>query len=578
MISRTETRNVRTILDQVIADNFAGVIVVNADGTIRTASRSAARVLGLSVWPLEGERLEGIVPPPLSSAVEAALKDDEPAAAHQPQEIRHTRADGDARVLEFVVTPSRLGGGLTTEGAELPDRIVATLTFVDVTDRRMAEERVAYLARFDTLTGLPNRNHFEEKLEAALDHCRKTGECCAVLFFDLDRFKAVNDTLGHEFGDRLLTAVARRLAEVVRSRPNGDIVARFGGDEYAVLMAGPVTAAEAGGLAERLIAAVGQPFELDGHRLIIGLSVGIALPRRPNTDVGTLMKNADAALYRAKASGGDAFRVFDDSIETAIRKRRELEVELWDAFDRGEFEVFYQPQVDIADRRIVGVEALLRWRHPERGHVSPAEFVPVAEAVGLIEPLGLWILERASAEVAQWPVPVKVAVNVSPVQFARGDLAASVEMALVRSGLAPERLNLEITESLFLQENKAVGETIERLRAHGISFAIDDFGTGYSSLAYLRKFPVEKIKIDQSFVRGLPNDEESAAIVRAVCTLAAGLSISVNAEGIETEEQAIMLRRYGCAEGQGYLYGRPQPAARLVEMLEAQAGLRKRSA
>ncbi len=442
----------------------------------------------------------------------------------------------------------------------------------------MAEERVAYLARFDTLTGLPNRNHFEEKLEEALERCRASGECCAVLFFDLDRFKAVNDTLGHEYGDRLLTAVARRLAEVVRSRPGGDMVARFGGDEYAVLMAGPVSATEAGVLAARLIDAVDEPFDLDGHRLIVGLSVGIALPKLAKTDVGTLMKNADAALYRAKASGGGAFRVFDESIEAAIRARRELEVELWDAFDRGELEAFYQPQVDLADRRIVGVEALARWRHPERGYVLPSEFVPVAEAVGLIEPLGLWILERACEDAARWPVPIKVAVNVSPLQFTRSDLAANVEAALARSGLAPGRLNLEITESLFLQENKAIGATIARLRALGVSFAIDDFGTGYSSLAYVRKFPVEKIKIDQSFVRGLPDDRESAAIVRAMCTLAQGLSMAVNAEGIETEEQAAMLRLFGCVEGQGYLFGKPQPAARLVEMLEAQAGTRRRIA
>ena len=307
----------------------------------------------------------------------------------------------------------------------------------------------------------------------------------------------------------------------------------------------------------------------------MGLSVGIAMPRPDENDVGLLMKNADAALYRAKAAGGNAYRLFDESIETAIRARRELEVELWDAFDRDEFQVFYQPQVSLADRSITGVEALLRWWHPKRGYVSPAEFVPVAEAVGLIAPLGLWILEKACAEVARWPLPIKLAVNVSPVQFVKGDLAASVEAALARSGLPPERLGLEITESLLLEENRAIGEMIARLRARGVSFAIDDFGTGYSSLAYLRKFPVEKIKIDQSFVRGLPHDSDSAAIVRAVCTLAEGLSIAVNAEGIETEEQALALRLSGCGEGQGYLFGRPQPAARIVEMLQAQMGLKK---
>jgi len=577
LISRTETRNVRTMLDQVIADNFAGVIVVGADGVIRSASRSASRILGLGTRKVEGERVEDIVPPALAEAARAALRNETFAAPQQPEELRTPRADGVARILEYTVTPSRLAGGISIEGRALPDRIVVTLTFVDVTERRQAEERIAYLARFDVLTGLPNRNRFEENLDEALARYRASGESCAVLFFDLDRFKGVNDTLGHEYGDRLLTAVARRLQEVVRSRPEGDVLARFGGDEYAVLMSGPVSEAEAGALAERLIAVVSEPFDLDEHRLIVGLSVGIAMPRRAETVAGTLMKNADAALNRAKAAGGNGYRLFDESIETAIRARRELEVELWDAFDRGEFEVFYQPQVSLSDRRIVGVEALVRWRHPERDYVSPAEFVPVAEAVGLIAPLGLWVLERACAEVARWPVPVKLAVNLSPVQFVKGDLAASVEAALASSGLPAERLGLEITESLFLQANSAIGETIARLRAKGVSFAIDDFGTGYSSFAYVRKFPIAKIKIDQSFVRGLPHDVESAAIVRAVCTLAKGLSIGVNAEGIETEEQATTLRLFGCDEGQGYLFGKPQPAARIIEMLQAQAGIRKKA-
>jgi diguanylate cyclase (GGDEF)-like protein len=483
-----------------------------------------------------------------------------------PRELRCVRHDGAYRRLEYVVTPSRIEGGVGAEGKPLPDTVVATLTFLDVTERREAEERIAYLARFDTLTGLPNRNHFEEALQNAVARHRETGEGCAVLFFDLDRFKAVNDTLGHEYGDRLLTAVARRLGAVVRTRSPSDTVARFGGDEYAVLMAGPVTARQAGALAERLISVIGEPYELDGHRLIVGLSVGIALPHG-DTTVGTLMKNADAALYRAKATGGGAYRVFDASMETALRERRELEVALWDAFERDEFEVFYQPQVSLADRRLVGVEALIRWRHPQRGYVPPMEFIPVAEAVGLIEPLGRWILQRACKEVARWPGEISLSVNVSPVQFVRGDLVDTVEKALEAAALSARRLNLEITESLFLQENRAITETIASLRRIGLSFAIDDFGTGYSSLSYIRKFAMDEIKIDRSFVRGLPFDGESVAIVRAVCTLAAGLGLHVNAEGIETEEQLAVLRLAGCAEGQGYLFGRPQPAAGILRLL-----------
>jgi diguanylate cyclase (GGDEF)-like protein/PAS domain S-box-containing protein len=579
LISRTETRNVRTILDQVIADNFAGVLVVEAEGTIRAASRSALRLLGLdATTQIEGRRLDEVVPSELSEVTHAALRSGAAQAASEPQELRYVRADGAVRLFEYVVTPSRLSGGLSEEGHTLPDQVIATLTFVDVTERRDAAERIAYLARFDTLTGLPNRNHFEENLQRSLDRYRSAGTCSAVLFFDLDRFKAVNDTLGHDYGDQLLTAVARRLEQAVRHSRSGrddDTFARFGGDEYAVLMAGPVTAREAVTLAERLIEVVGEPYELNGHRLIVGLSVGIALPEEPDTTVGTLMKNADAALYRAKAAGGATYRIFDESIGRAIRARRELEVELWDAFERDEFEVYYQPQVDLVDRRIIGVEALLRWRHAERGYVSPSEFVPVAEAVGLIDPLGRWILRKACAEVAGWPVPVKVAINVSPVQFVKENLAATVEDALTHSRLPAERLNIEITESLVLHENRVITETIEQLRVLGVTFSIDDFGTGYSSLSYLRRFPVQKIKIDQSFVSDLPHNSEAAAIVRAICTLAQGTDVLVNAEGIETEEQARALRLFGCHEGQGYLFGKPQPAAGLLRLLETQSASRR---
>jgi diguanylate cyclase (GGDEF)-like protein len=575
LISRTETRNVRTILDQVIADNFAGVLVVEEDGTIRRASRSALRLLGMDpTMDLQGRRIEEVVSAPLAEVARSPLEATSGEADQQPQELLYTLPDGrEERLFEYVVTPSRLSGGVTTQGRALPDQVVTTLTFVDVTERRHAEDRIAYLARFDTLTSLPNRNQFEERLQEALDLHRMNDTGCAVLFIDLDRFKGVNDTLGHDYGDRLLAAVAARLEESVRSQRSGDLVARFGGDEYAVLMSGSVAARDAETLAGTLIERVGEPYELDGHRLIVGLSVGIALPQGDHTSAGSLMKDADAALYRAKSGGGGTYRVFEEQIGAAIRARSELEVELWDAFDGDEFEVFYQPQIDLADRTVVGVEALLRWRHPTRGYVSPALFVPVAEAVGLIEPLGRWILQKACAEVARWQVPLKLAVNISPVQFVRGDLLATVGEALAQSRLPAERLNLEITESLFLHENKLIAETIDQLRALGVTFAIDDFGTGYSSLSYIRKFPIQKVKIDQSFVSELPHDVESAAIVRAVCALAQGLNIRVNAEGIETEEQLAALRLSGCAEGQGYLFARPQPAASMLRLLDGQASI-----
>jgi diguanylate cyclase (GGDEF)-like protein len=387
----------------------------------------------------------------------------------------------------------------------------------------------------------------------------------------LDRFKNVNDTLGHKHGDLLLRAVAERTEELIGP---GDLAARFGGDEYAVIHCGGTGSSAAVQLAHQLIRRIGEPYQVGGHRLIIGVSVGIAFIGQADSDPMQVMKNADTALYRAKASGGNAYAVYAAEMDSRLRARQALEVDLWDAFEGNQFEVHYQPQVELARGDIVGVEALVRWRHPKRGFVPPAEFIPVAEAVGLIEPLGAFVLEEACAAVARWPKQLKVAVNVSPIQFARGDLVAAVRSALASSGLPAAQLDLEITESLFLNENRAIAERIESLRALGVSFSIDDFGTGYSSLSYIRKFPVQKLKIDRSFVTGLPHDRESVAIVGAIAALAQNLGIRVNAEGVETPEQAAALRLLGCSEGQGFLYGRPRAAPEMRSILEDGTGMR----
>jgi diguanylate cyclase (GGDEF)-like protein len=565
-ISSTETRNTRKILAQVVADNLAGVVVANEDGRIHAASRSAAELLQPDSCDLAGRSCAEALPPVLAGALAEAIRafrlgrwDDK-----GPQELVYDSAAGEPRILEYAVRPSRLSGGISRGGKTLADSFIASLTFVDVTERRKAEARLAYLARFDTLTGLSNRNQFCEVLAGLLERRQAGAQGGAVLFFDLDRFKNVNDTLGHKYGDLLLRAVAQRVQALIGP---GDLASRFGGDEYAVIRRGDGRDS-AVNFAGELIRKIGEPYQIEGHRLIIGVSIGIAYIQGADTDPMQVMKNADTALYRAKASGGNAYRIYATEMDARLKARQALEVDLWDAFERNQFEVHYQPQVDLASEAVIGVEALVRWRHPTRGFVSPAEFVPVAEAVGLIEPLGAFVLKEACAVVARWPKPIKVAVNVSPLQFTRGDLVATVRSALAASGLSPKQLDLEITESLFIHENRVIRDTMDALRAMGISFSIDDFGTGYSSLSYIRKFPVQKLKIDQSFVAGLPFDKESLAIVGAVAALAQSLGIRVNAEGVETPEQAALLRLLGCGEGQGYLYGRPVSAAEIVRMLE----------
>ena len=566
-ISSTETRNTRKILEQVVADNFAGIVVADANGIIHAASRSAADLLQRTNEGLVGRACAEALPPALSAALTNAIGQLSSGlfADTGPRELIYASPSGEPRVLEYVVRPSRLAGGLSRSGRTLPDRYIASLTFRDVTERRKAEARLAHLARFDTLTGLPNRNQFVEALTELLQSRRGGPERAAVIFFDLDRFKNVNDTLGHKHGDLLLRAVAERTYELIGP---GDLAARFAGDEYAVIHCGGTDSIGAVDLARKLIRRIGEPYQIDGHRLIIGVSVGVAFIRPADADPMQVMKNADTALFRAKASGGNIYKIYSAEMDGRLKARQALELDLWDAFERNQFEVHYQPQVDLVRGELVGVEALVRWRHPRRGFVSPAEFIPVAEAVGLIEPLGAFVLHDACAAVARWPKHIKLAVNVSPLQFTRGDVLATVRSALASSGLPPAQLDLEITESLFLNENRSILDALEALRAMGLSFSIDDFGTGYSSLSYIRKFPVQKLKIDRSFVVGLPFDKASVAIVGAITALAQNLGIRVNAEGVETPDQAASLRLLGCAEGQGYLFGRPRPAAEMLSMLE----------
>jgi diguanylate cyclase (GGDEF)-like protein len=417
--------------------------------------------------------------------------------------------------------------------------------------------RIAYLARFDTLTGLANRNQFLERLRRAEsnDH--------AVVALRLDRFDEVCETFGHGVGDRLLCAVGGRIATMLLP---ADCLARFGGDAFAVLVSGAGANARSKALARDLIARVGEPYVLGGHRLVAALSFGLA-PMVRGRDADALLKQAETALHRAEASGGNALVSFDEAMVAGQSERQVLELELWEAFESSQFEVHYQPQVDLRDGTICGVEALVRWQHPQRGLISPDVFIPIAEAVGLIQPIGEWVLERACRDVARWPGALRLAVNVSPTQFARGDVVAAVKHALAVSGLPAERLDLEITEAVFIDDRGAVAAMIADLRGIGVGCALDDFGTGYSSLAYLRRFMIDKVKLDRSFVVGVPSNPDAVAIAQAVGMLAQSFGLRLNAEGIERHEQIACLRLLGFTEGQGFLFGRPMREAELLARL-----------
>jgi len=466
-----------------------------------------------------------------------------------------------------------------------PDRIVTTKKLTvrsqdeeplcliavieDVTEKRAAEERIAFLAHHDALTGLPNRAQFSQRLEEALDWVGR-GSQLAVLFLDLDHFKNVNDTLGHFIGDGLLKAVADRLRECIR---DVDLIGRLGGDEFAIVQTAIAQPADASALAMRIQEAVKAPYDLGGVQAVVDVSIGIALAPSDALDATELMKRADMALYQAKSEGRSRYRFFEPAMDAAMKARRKLDTELRDALHNDEFELFYQPVIDLAGNEVVGMEALLRWHHPVSGLVAPAEFIPVAEESGLIIPIGEWVIRQACADAARWPGHVRVALNLSPVQFRSPTLALTIIGGLAASGIAPSRLELEITEDVLLKDNSENLAVLEQLRGLGIRIVMDDFGTGYSSLNYLRRFRFDKVKIDRSFINDIATgNEESRAIVRAVVSLATALNVSTTAEGVETQEQLEFVRAAGCTEYQGYLFSAPKPVQEIARLFRPRAG------
>lgn len=444
------------------------------------------------------------------------------------------------------------------------------VTYEDVTERHKAQARVAHMARHDSLTDLPNRTLFREKMGEGLNQVAIAGGAMAVLCFDLDNFKTVNDRLGHAAGDRLLRWVAARLKENVGEH---DTVARLGGDEFAVLQRGPQPQS-AERLARRLVEIIGHPPPLESQSIHVGVSVGIAVAPDHGLDADELMKCADLALYQAKAKGRGAYQLFEPEMEEEARSRHALEHDLRTALERREFHLVFQPQVRLETTELTGFEALLRWKHPSRGFVSPAEFIPLAEENGLIVPIGEWVLRTACATAASWP-GVTVAVNLSPVQFRSRGLVALVTSALAEAGLPPQRLELEVTETALLDDSEATIEILHQLRALGVRVSLDDFGVGYSSLSYLRKFPFDRIKIDRSFVGTLGESPESVAIVRTIASLGSVLGVETTAEGVETIEQLDFVRECGCTAVQGYYFGKPCPAAEVGRTIETLNAVRR---
>ncbi|MCA1393505.1 EAL domain-containing protein [Bradyrhizobium sp. IC3123] len=541
------------VLDSALENMSQGLCMFDAEGKIILFNERYAAMLRRTEVPLAGRLLVDVLRE--EQAKGQWQGDADEFFARLVADAREGRTTTDVvnrfgRSIRVVNQPMQGGGWVAT--------------FEDITEWLEAQAKISHMARHDALTSLPNRVLFHEQLEQGLRQT-KSGDQLAVLCLDLDHFKDINDSLGHPIGDALLKEVGRRLEATVGEQ---DTVARLGGDEFAVVQIGRSEEIAARSLAGRLVEVISAPYQIDDHQIVIGVSIGISLSPQDGSNPDELLKNADLALYRAKADGRGTYRFFETGMDARAQARRLLEMDLRAALQRDEFEVYYQPIREVASGRVVAFEALLRWNHPQRGLIAPISFIPLAEETGLIVQLGEFVLRSACADAATWPDDVDVAVNLSPVQFKSPNLIAAVTEALAISGLGARRLELEITESVLLQNSEATLTTLHELRAMGVRISLDDFGTGYSSLSYLRSFPFDKIKIDRSFVSELATREDSMAIIRAVTGLGRSLGIVTTAEGVENDAQLELLRREGCTQAQGYLFSKPRPASDVAIMLE----------
>jgi diguanylate cyclase (GGDEF)-like protein len=543
----------RVMLDQVIADNFDGVVVVDEGGQIVAASYLAEDLLGAG---LRGRMVADVLPAQFEAAIERAFASGAGETVRRPSEAVLPQPGSEPRIIEYAVTISTIEAG--SSAGTLSQ--VACLTFRDITERRRDEERLHYLAGHDPLTGALSRLKLVEIIDAELinEHSRAAG--VSVVMLDLGRFKTINDTLGHGFGDMVLKQTVGRVMAT-----GAAAVARLGGDSFAILLKGR-NEDELRRYCTDLLRRITQPYRLPGgHQAIIAASAGGTHSGISGCETKDLLSHADMALATAKAMPGSQFAMFAAEMDDRLTEKRDMEFALHQAIERLEFSLNFQPQVALESGDLVGVEALVRWEHPTLGTVSPGKFIPAAEETGQIIEIGRWVLREACREVASWPFATRVAVNVSPIQFEMVDMVSEVTAALASSGLPADRLDIEITEGAFVSNAGYVIDTLQRLRDMGVGIALDDFGTGYSSLSYLGRLPVDKIKIDQSFVRNLPADTEAGAIVRAVMMLSEALSKVVVAEGIENADQAWMLKLMGCQVGQGYHFSRPCSGAKMVQ-------------
>jgi len=547
-----------------IVDNVPASILVRAlpDARFVLVNREAERLIGVPREALLGKSVDKVFPD--AAARRISEHDQIQIASHQPvvfgEEVQIPSGTNSARITVST-------GLAIRDDRDQPRYLVNVVQ--DITERKHAEERIAHMAHHDPLTDLPNRAAFNDALQAALAHAKTEGVAFAVMCIDLDRFKEVNDVFGHATGDGLLREIAKRLQAVCGSA----FLARLGGDEFTIICAGGAQPAAAEALADRLLHAIEDDIETGGQILRAGMSIGVAVYPNDGETAEVILANADAALYRAKAEARGSVRFFAAEMDKHLRERRALQHDLRVALARGEMGLHYQPQASIGGE-IVGFEALARWKHPTRGFVSPGQFIPLAEDSGLIISLGEWILRQACREAASWPKPLQIAVNLSPVQFRHGDLPALVHTVLLETGLAPARLEIEITEGVLIDDFTRALSILRRLKALGVRIAMDDFGTGYSSLSYLQSFPFDKIKIDQAFVANLERNPQSAAIIRAVIGLGRGLDLPVVAEGVETAAQMAFLTHEACNEVQGYFIGRPAPIDRYADLIGRAAPLR----
>jgi diguanylate cyclase (GGDEF)-like protein len=552
LLAQRASQDVADKFDAALNNMAGGLLMIDKDERVQVSNQCVAQMFGLPAAPvgLAVERLivDSISPLLIGDKAPQALADFFAGAGGAEGQWR--LANG--RILAFSRQPMPQGGSV--------------ITMTDITSEHEAGQNIQRMARFDPVTGLPNRAFFCEMLDKTIA-AATGGDGFSLLSVDLDRFKEVNDLHGHHVGDLLLGEAAARMREVIGPR---GFVARFGGDEFVILLEAAERARVAR-IGAALVRAVSAPYEIEGKSVRIGASVGAAIfpGDAQDHDAASLLKAADMALYDAKASGRGAVKFFVEDMALAVRRRRKLGADLRDALARGQLSLAYQPIIDIAGGRMLAVEALLRWTHPQLGAVPPSEFIPIAEETGAIVEIGAFVLERACREALAWPAQLRIAVNLSAVQFERGDLEATVSESLARTGLAPERLELEITESILIGNHEAVLAKLNGLHALGVHIALDDFGTGYSSLSYLNDFTFDKVKVDQSFVRDMAGKRNSKAvsIIRAVNAIGADLNMSVVAEGVETAEQLATLRALGVAGAQGFYFSRPAPAPEIGLML-----------